>query len=184
MEHLQHLTQVQGGIAQVLNMPRNAIHVSARRLGGAYGGKINRPPMFASLAALAASKLDMRVKLMLSLSDNMKICGKRPEYSFSYSVYNLSKSINTLKFKPKILTYYSKAALDDNNKVDTMAIDLVADSGYTDYTEGATTSNLINGYTLYSSNNGITATSEDVRGNVPKGTYVRSPGWVQVPFRS
>ena len=167
----------------MLNMPRNAIHVSARRLGGAYGGKINRPPMVASIAALAASKLDMRVKLMLSLSDNMKICGKRPEYSFSYSVYNLPTSINTINFtpiNPKILSYYSKAALDNNNKVDSMAIDLVADSGYTDYTEGATTSNLINGYTLYSSNNGITATSQDVRGNVPKGTFVRSPGWVQV----
>ena len=61
-----------------------------------------------------------------------------------------------------------------------MAIDLVADSGYIDYTEGATCGGLINGYTLYSANNGITATSEDVRGNVPKGTYVRAPGWVQV----
>ena len=61
-----------------------------------------------------------------------------------------------------------------------MAIDLVANSGYVDYAEGGTTSGLINGYTLYSSNNGITATGEEARGNTPKGTYVRSPGWVQV----
>ena len=65
-----------------------------------------------------------------------------------------------------------------------MAIDLVADSGYVDYTEGATCGNLINGFTLYSSNNGISATSEDVRGNKPKNTYVRAPGWVQVSLRN
>jgi len=53
--------------------------------------------MFASMAALAASKLNARVKLKLSLSDNMKICGKRPEYSFAYS-----------------------AALDNDNKLDNM----------------------------------------------------------------
>ena len=57
-----------------------------RRLGGAYGGKINRPNIGASLAALAASKLNAPVKLRLGLSDNMRIMGKRPEYSFSYSV--------------------------------------------------------------------------------------------------
>ena len=61
-------------------------NTGARRLGGGYGGKFNRAPMFASMAALAASKLNARVKLKLSLSDNMKICGKRPEYSFAYSV--------------------------------------------------------------------------------------------------
>ena len=61
-----------------------------------------------------------------------------------------------------------------------MAIDLVADCGYTDYTEANLTSDFINGYTLYSSNNGITATSQDVRGNVPKATPVRAPGWIQV----
>ena len=59
---------------------------STRRLGGGYGGKFNRAPLFASMAALAASKLNARVKLKLSLGDNMRICGKRPEYAFSYSV--------------------------------------------------------------------------------------------------
>ena len=61
-----------------------------------------------------------------------------------------------------------------------MAIDIVSQSGYVDYAEGGTTSNLINGYTLYASNSGITATATDVRSNTPKGTYVRSPGWLQV----
>ena len=51
-----------------------------------------RAPMFASMAALAASKLNARVKLKLSLSDNMRICGKRPEYSFAYSVFHSSQS--------------------------------------------------------------------------------------------
>ena len=87
MVPMQHLTQVQSGISKVLNIPSHAIHVSAKRLGGAYGGKINRPNIFASIAALAASKLNERVKLKLNLIDNMKICGKRPEYSFYYSVF-------------------------------------------------------------------------------------------------
>ena len=64
--------------------------------------------------------------------------------------------------------------------MDGVAIDLVANVGYIDYTEGGTTSGLINGYTLYSSNNGITATGEEARGNTPKGTPVRAPAWVQV----
>ena len=82
----QHLTQVQRAIAEVLAIPSNAVHASARRLGGAYGGKINRANISGCLAALAAHKLNAPVKLKLSLSDNMKIMGKRPEYSFSYSV--------------------------------------------------------------------------------------------------
>ena len=79
-----------------------------------------------------------------------------------------------------ISSAYSQAALDNDNKLDSMAIDLVANSGYIDYAESGTTSGFINGYTLYSSNNGITATGQEARGNTPKGTYVRSPGWVQV----
>ena len=81
-----------------------------------------------------------------------------------------------------ISSAYSQAALDNDNKLDSMAIDLVANSGYIDYAESGTTSNFINGYTLYSSNNGITATGQEARGNTPKGTYVRAPAWVQVKW--
>ena len=77
---------MQSAISVALAIPSNAVHARAKRLGGAYGGKINRANIGACLAALAAFKLNARVKLKLSLSDNMKIMGKRPEYSFSYSV--------------------------------------------------------------------------------------------------
>ena len=38
----QHLARVQYGIAKVLGIPENAIHVTARRIGGAFGAKISR----------------------------------------------------------------------------------------------------------------------------------------------
>ena len=75
-----------------------------RRLGGAYGGKINRPNIGASLAALAASKLNARVKLKLSLSDNMRIMGKRPEMDFSYSV-NVKFASRLRELAPHVSTW-------------------------------------------------------------------------------
>ena len=80
--------------------------LSTRRIGGAFGAKISRNNMVTPIAALAASKLNAPVRLALSLSDNMKIVGKRPEFLFAYS-----------------------AALDGDNKVDTMSVDVVSDAG-------------------------------------------------------
>ena len=76
---------MQFGISKVLGIPENVIHLSTKRIGGAFGAKISRNNMVTPIAALAAFKLNARVRLVLSLSDNMKIVGKRPEYMFSYA---------------------------------------------------------------------------------------------------
>jgi xanthine dehydrogenase/oxidase len=51
--------------------------MSVRRLGGGYGGKITRPSQFAGACAVASQKLNKAVRLVLPLTANMEIAGKR-----------------------------------------------------------------------------------------------------------
>ena len=108
--------------------------------------------MVTPIAALAAFKLNTPVRLSLSLSDNMKIVGKRPEFLFAYS-----------------------ASLDGDNKVDRMAVDVVSDAGYSGANpEGAGCGSIIRD-TMYLTNNPVETTTEDVMGNKPTTTPVRAP---------
>ena len=56
------------------------------RLGGAYGGKINRCTMVSTACAVAANKVRRPVRIIMSLQDNMEMVGKRNPYLFSYTV--------------------------------------------------------------------------------------------------
>ena len=128
--------------------------VAARRIGGAFGAKISRNNMVTPIAALAAFKLNAPVRLALSLEDNMKIVGKRPEFLFAYS-----------------------AALEegDTGRVDRMSVDVVSDAGYSGANpEGAGCAGLIYN-TMYLTNSAPVTSSEDVRGNKPTTTPVRAP---------
>ncbi len=46
---------LQAAVANVLGIPANAIDVSVRRVGGAYGAKVSRASWIAAASALAAS---------------------------------------------------------------------------------------------------------------------------------
>lgn len=59
----QDANAVQGGVARVLQLPLNKVDVRVRRLGGGYGGKCGQSVFPASMAAVAAWKLNRPVRL-------------------------------------------------------------------------------------------------------------------------
>ncbi len=82
----QHPSEVQQMVANVLDVPINAINVKVRRVGGAFGGKETQSNLFAIVAALAAKKTGRAVKLRPDREDDMKITGKRHDFLLDYEV--------------------------------------------------------------------------------------------------
>jgi len=73
-------------VAKVLNVSANSINLGVKRLGGAFGGKINLQNSVATAAAVAANKLRRPVRLWVPLEDNMCMLGKRNPYLFDYKI--------------------------------------------------------------------------------------------------
>ncbi len=82
----QHPTEVQHLVADALGRQSKDVVVQCRRMGGAFGGKETQPALFACLAAIAASKLKVPVKLRVNRDDDMTITGKRHPYQVHYDV--------------------------------------------------------------------------------------------------
>lgn len=69
------------------NMPYSfSVNVSVRRIGGSFGGKINRSHMVSSAAAVAAWKTHRPVKVALDLKTYMTLVGGREPYHSKYKV--------------------------------------------------------------------------------------------------
>jgi xanthine dehydrogenase/oxidase len=60
--------------------------VKVRRLGGAYGAKITRPPQLAAACAIAVKNLNRPVRLVLTMSENMEAFGMRYGLKNNYEV--------------------------------------------------------------------------------------------------
>lgn len=85
----QHPTEIQVIVAQVLGIPHAAITVNMRRMGGGFGGKETQGNLFASVAAIAAKKLNRAVKIRPDRDDDFQITGKRHDFLVDYDVgYN------------------------------------------------------------------------------------------------
>ncbi|MDP6257839.1 MAG: xanthine dehydrogenase molybdopterin binding subunit [Rhodospirillales bacterium] len=82
----QHPTEAQHGVAHVLGVPRNAVTVEIRRMGGAFGGKESQPTIIAAMAALMAAKTGQPAKLRLRRDEDMIVTGKRHDFEFKYDV--------------------------------------------------------------------------------------------------
>lgn len=76
----------QTAAAVACKIPVNRVNLQIRRLGGAFGAKISRNSLISTATAVAAYKLQRPVKMNLTLSDNMKICGGRYPLSIDYEV--------------------------------------------------------------------------------------------------
>ena len=63
-----------------------SINIGVKRLGGAYGGKIECPTLVACATTIAANKVKRPVRLALNLEDTMCLFGKRTPYMFDYQV--------------------------------------------------------------------------------------------------
>jgi xanthine dehydrogenase large subunit len=82
----QHPTEVQHGVAHLLDLPFNMVTVEVRRMGGGFGGKESQATIIAGIAAVLARKSGRPVKLRLPRDDDMRATGKRHPFLFRYDV--------------------------------------------------------------------------------------------------
>ena len=109
----QWLDYVLKSAVQVLGIQNSSsIEVKTKQLGGAYGGKITRPNMVSSAAALAASLLNKPVRVTLDLNDCMEMVGKRFPW---YAEYNIGFD-NDGKLLGIKINYYSDAGAYPNDQ--------------------------------------------------------------------
>jgi xanthine dehydrogenase large subunit len=80
----QHPSEVQAIVAHVLGLPRAAVTVEVRRLGGGFGGKETQAAQWAAIAALAARVTGRPCKLRLDRDDDMATTGKRHDFRVDY----------------------------------------------------------------------------------------------------
>ncbi len=82
----QHPSEVQHMVAHALGVPSHAVTIEVRRMGGGFGGKETQANLFATVAAIAAKKLDRPVKLRPDRDDDMTATGKRHDFLIDYTV--------------------------------------------------------------------------------------------------
>lgn len=82
----QHPTETQHMVAHALHVPSNAVTIQVRRMGGGFGGKETQANLFACVAAIAAKKYRVPVKIRLDRDDDMEATGKRHDFYVDYQV--------------------------------------------------------------------------------------------------
>ncbi len=103
----QHPSEMQHLVAHALGLASHQVQVQCRRMGGGFGGKESQSALFACVAALAASKLGVPVKLRLDRDDDFMATGRRHGFEFDFEV-----------------------GYDDEGRVLGVAIDLIANAGF------------------------------------------------------
>uniref|UniRef100_A0A8C9TR25 Aldehyde oxidase 6 n=1 Tax=Scleropages formosus TaxID=113540 RepID=A0A8C9TR25_SCLFO len=82
----QHPTYAQESIAETLGIPSNRVSCHVKRMGGAFGGKVTKTSILASITALAAWKTGQAVRCVLERGDDMLITGARHPVLANYKV--------------------------------------------------------------------------------------------------
>ncbi len=82
----QHPTEIQHLVATVLNERAKDVFAECRRMGGGFGGKETQAALIACIAAVAARKTGVAVKLRLDRDDDMLLTGKRHPFEAVYDV--------------------------------------------------------------------------------------------------
>ncbi len=82
----QHPSEAQHMVAHVLGVPSNAVTVNVRRMGGGFGGKETQMNLFCAVAAVAAKKWNVAVKIRPDRDDDMTATGKRHDFVIDYEV--------------------------------------------------------------------------------------------------
>uniref|UniRef100_A0A8C2D3U2 Aldehyde oxidase 6 n=1 Tax=Cyprinus carpio TaxID=7962 RepID=A0A8C2D3U2_CYPCA len=73
----QHPAFTQEAVAETLGIPSNRVSCHVKRLGGAFGGKVTKTAILASITAVAASKTGRPVRCVLERGEDMLITGGR-----------------------------------------------------------------------------------------------------------
>ena len=79
----QHPTEMQHVVAHALHRPAHAVQVECRRMGGGFGGKESQSALFACVAAVAAARMKVPVKLRLDRDDDFLVTGRRHPFDVS-----------------------------------------------------------------------------------------------------
>lgn len=79
----QHPTEMQHVVAHALHRPAHAVQVECRRMGGGFGGKESQSALFACVAAVAAARLKVPVKLRVDRDDDFLVTGRRHPFDVS-----------------------------------------------------------------------------------------------------
>jgi xanthine dehydrogenase large subunit len=82
----QHPSEIQQAAAQALSVPKSAVTVESRRMGGAFGGKETQGALFAVVAALVAKHTGRPAKVRPDRDDDMIMTGKRHDFVVDYDV--------------------------------------------------------------------------------------------------
>ncbi|MEM1289133.1 MAG: xanthine dehydrogenase molybdopterin binding subunit [Pseudomonadota bacterium] len=82
----QHPSEVQHMVAHVLGVTSAEVAVQVRRMGGGFGGKETQSNQFAAIAAVAARKFGVAVKIRPDRDDDMITTGKRHDFVVDYDV--------------------------------------------------------------------------------------------------
>ncbi|XP_076048889.1 uncharacterized protein LOC143029787 [Oratosquilla oratoria] len=150
----QDPAETQRAVAQVLGMSDNDVTLMAKRLGGAFGGKINRGNYLATAAALAAHHLQKPVRMTIDLHTNLRMMGGREPHSIEY-----------------------KVATDDNGKLLAVRAHVIADAGCS--LNGTSVDIAILALpSCYSCPNWDLKIT-DVLTNTPSNTWCRTPAYVE-----
>ncbi|MEE2644681.1 MAG: xanthine dehydrogenase molybdopterin binding subunit [Myxococcota bacterium] len=80
----QHPSEVQSKVAALLGWSRNRIVVTARRMGGGFGGKETQAAHYGAMAALGAWVTGRPVKVWLDRERDMRMTGKRHPFLSRY----------------------------------------------------------------------------------------------------
>ncbi|XP_056303800.1 aldehyde oxidase 6 [Danio aesculapii] len=82
----QHPTYTQEAVAETLGIPSNRVTCHVKRLGGAFGGKVTKTAILASITAAAAWKTGCPVRCVLERGEDMLITGGRHPVWGKYKV--------------------------------------------------------------------------------------------------
>jgi xanthine dehydrogenase large subunit len=82
----QHPSEMQHLVAHALRRPAHAVQVECRRMGGGFGGKESQSGLFACVAAIAAARLRVPVKLRVDRDDDFMITGRRHCFHYDAEV--------------------------------------------------------------------------------------------------
>ncbi len=81
----EDLALIQRIVADMLELPLNAVTVEARRVGGGFGGKRSGAAQWAAIAALAAWRSARPCKIRLDHAEGIAVSGKRQGLKIDYT---------------------------------------------------------------------------------------------------
>ncbi|KAM5153273.1 aldehyde oxidase 1-like [Mantella aurantiaca] len=123
----QDPTTAQLSVAAVLNVPSNRIVSKVKRVGGAFGGKITKPAIFASAAAVAAQKTKRPIRCVLERNEDILMTAGRHPFKGIYKVGCMSDG----RIVGADVSFYANAGCSPDESILVLVVALLKmDSAY------------------------------------------------------